>query len=83
MTNEQNKETRKEEDQRGRERERKPGMGEREEMSLRANEVTPDHLGKEGTIHGLLELEGTLEIICYLHSLPSLLYKYIKREGGN
>lgn len=47
-------------------------------MSLRADEVTPDHLGKERTIHGLLELEGTLEIICYLHYLHSLLYKYIK-----
>ena len=52
-------------------------------VSLRAGEVTPDRLGKEWTIHGLLELEETLEIICYLYSLYSLLYKYIKWEEGD
>lgn len=52
-------------------------------VSLKAGEVTSDRLGKEWTIHGLLELRGTLEIICYLHSLHSLLYKYIKWEEGD
>lgn len=51
-------------------------------VSLRADEVAPDRLGKEWTVHGLLELEGTLETICYLHCLRSLLYKYIKWEEG-
>lgn len=49
---------------------RQEGRRERGNVGLKANEVTLDHLEEEYIILEILELEETMESMCYLHCLP-------------